>query len=547
MVSAADVNIHRLRLRVPRVQEPRVTASLHTAQWPSPAIDEWLFIRRIQVRAAVPRVATLAASEARLQAGAAADGESPGAVYAAAVRFTSLARLLTCLSWDLFNGRAAQAWFWRRWAHLFGLPSGKALALLWEEHAVELPEVTAQLSERGRLHRIWQAFAPVDVSELLQRIVHALDLPRTVMEPQRTGRPPLSCGLESLPVHLRARWRPVLDGAAVSDTRARLAAVLVALEWHPTYLFDSSAAEFVAALAVELARPSSAHAPEVRRRPRAAPAPKRGDLIGRRGRASVTPTPAVSKAAPEALPTADQVSALERGAETPPRSASSTARAVMTKDGAPLCTKEKTRAKSSRPPAPAPTSPPDGPGPPAADGAQTKAPGVEPYGLYTAEGGLFLLLNFLERPEAQSLLAAHGGMAAMPSGWAWLYRLGEALGMTTTGTMARWLAERMELVDVAQLKELPPLPGGSALVELGERLYRQADAAKSPWGSGLLHCPALVSCTRSHLDVCYPLARASLPVRQTGLDLDPGWIVWLGRVVKFHYVHSPLFEEAGSP
>ncbi len=44
-----------------------------------------------------------------------------------------------------------------------------------------------------------------------------------------------------------------------------------------------------------------------------------------------------------------------------------------------------------------------------------------------------------------------------------------------------------------------------------------------------------VSFTRTTLDVTLPLADADVRIRRCGLDLDPGWMPWFGRVVHFHY------------
>jgi hypothetical protein len=44
-----------------------------------------------------------------------------------------------------------------------------------------------------------------------------------------------------------------------------------------------------------------------------------------------------------------------------------------------------------------------------------------------------------------------------------------------------------------------------------------------------------VAFTRTHVDVTMPLSAADVRVRAAGLDLDPGWVPWLGRVVAFHY------------
>ncbi len=44
--------------------------------------------------------------------------------------------------------------------------------------------------------------------------------------------------------------------------------------------------------------------------------------------------------------------------------------------------------------------------------------------------------------------------------------------------------------------------------------------------------------TRTDLDVTLPLADADIRIRRIGLDIDPGWVPWLGefgRVVRFHY------------
>lgn len=47
--------------------------------------------------------------------------------------------------------------------------------------------------------------------------------------------------------------------------------------------------------------------------------------------------------------------------------------------------------------------------------------------------------------------------------------------------------------------------------------------------------PARLGWGPTHLDAHLPLAGCDLRVRRTGLDLDPGWIAGLGRVVRFHY------------
>lgn len=45
----------------------------------------------------------------------------------------------------------------------------------------------------------------------------------------------------------------------------------------------------------------------------------------------------------------------------------------------------------------------------------------------------------------------------------------------------------------------------------------------------------LVTITPTHVDVWLGLDQVDVRIRRAGLDLDPGWVPWLGRVVCFHY------------
>jgi hypothetical protein len=51
----------------------------------------------------------------------------------------------------------------------------------------------------------------------------------------------------------------------------------------------------------------------------------------------------------------------------------------------------------------------------------------------------------------------------------------------------------------------------------------------------LVHRRGLVLATATHVDVTFPGDVIELPLRRAGLDLDPGWVPWLGRVVAYHY------------
>jgi len=48
-----------------------------------------------------------------------------------------------------------------------------------------------------------------------------------------------------------------------------------------------------------------------------------------------------------------------------------------------------------------------------------------------------------------------------------------------------------------------------------------------------------IRATRTHIDVFFDLTDLDVRIRKAGLDIDPGWVPWLGRVIRFHYVEEP--------
>ena len=51
----------------------------------------------------------------------------------------------------------------------------------------------------------------------------------------------------------------------------------------------------------------------------------------------------------------------------------------------------------------------------------------------------------------------------------------------------------------------------------------------------VLATPAMLHLTRTHVDIVMQLDAVCLPLRMAGLDFDPGWLPRWGRVIQFHY------------
>jgi hypothetical protein len=113
---------------------------------------------------------------------------------------------------------------------------------------------------------------------------------------------------------------------------------------------------------------------------------------------------------------------------------------------------------------------------------------------------------------------------------------------TDLGTrVLRHVASRLQIPDD------DPVVQPLAEVDL---LDRDAEAMASQWMSAarklcrrsarmglsaLVRRHGLIEYTRTHIDVTFPLSRVDIRVRRAGLDIDPGWLPWFGRVVLFHY------------
>ena len=82
----------------------------------------------------------------------------------------------------------------------------------------------------------------------------------------------------------------------------------------------------------------------------------------------------------------------------------------------------------------------------------------------------------------------------------------------------------------AALAQLPALTNMEPLTRLGASRYGDAVWQPKTW-----QMPARLIADSSHINLHFRLNDAQLAVRRVGLDINPGWVPWLGRVVAFHY------------
>ena len=149
-------------------------------------------------------------------------------------------------------------------------------------------------------------------------------------------------------------------------------------------------------------------------------------------------------------------------------------------------------------------------------------------------GGTLYLLNFLNRPQVQAIMEQ--AWQALPNGWAWLYRLGRELELDREDPLCDLMADRLGLESAAELEDLPPIPRRTELLSLAAQWYDPREL----WSPPLLRIPAEFSFTPGHLDLYMDDRQVNLASRLAGLDLNPGWLPWLGTVVTFILIISRI-------
>ena len=51
----------------------------------------------------------------------------------------------------------------------------------------------------------------------------------------------------------------------------------------------------------------------------------------------------------------------------------------------------------------------------------------------------------------------------------------------------------------------------------------------------LVNRRGLIAATDTHIDVIFDLGKTDIRIRRAAIDINPGWLPWLGKVVQFHY------------
>ncbi len=90
--------------------------------------------------------------------------------------------------------------------------------------------------------------------------------------------------------------------------------------------------------------------------------------------------------------------------------------------------------------------------------------------------------------------------------------------------------------------------GHPPVVRLGpDAETAQASLAAAGITGAAFAVPGYVCANRTHVDVVLPLERVDLRVRRAGLDVDPGWVPALRRIIAIHFEDADQLADLGSP
>jgi hypothetical protein len=158
----------------------------------------------------------------------------------------------------------------------------------------------------------------------------------------------------------------------------------------------------------------------------------------------------------------------------------------------------------------------------------------------TQQGGLLCLVNVLASLGFERWLERQAAQAARPFVDALFTQLLDAGTEAPADPQRAWFAQ--STTDAATLAGSDFIEADAGLASSHAlRLWRARlrRALRRRAGIDLhdvLRRQAWVSGTSAHLDVVFPLAEVDLRLRRHGLDSDPGWVPWFGRIVAFHFV-----------
>lgn len=493
-----DRRVGRVRLRAASEDDVRpavalLTDALRTATLPGADEARLVVIRRlavgpIRLRVSPSSLALQLTQAAERVAAEAVPWDAPGAGAAAAVRFPDRAEPLVMLARLLAGRRPADQWFWPMVLPALRAASNRAgrwLALLDEAHT--LPE--AAVIAASIVHEAISAGAD-------QELLSAIPAGRAFRWMRLEGWDDAGALAEPLPgaqrglAHHEAIVRAVREWGP-SDDRVVWLATMVAVQQQPTRSGDRLLPARLAHLLLERFEASPAAAE-------------------RRALLEASMRPGREAVGPDASAPWRNRTAAEDRSEAAVARAQDVAKATSTP-------RTGTIALASGTPRP----------PSVIESSEDAGSPAESVGFYTPYAGLLLIVPVLCRLRFPSWLAVRPDLVESRFPFWLLWFVGMRAGMTDDDPLVAALEVQEDHRD--------GLRDEAALVAWTSAVRHWCRRRARLTVKDLVARPGTVEVTRTHVHATFALSLLDTRVRRLALDVDPGWVPWLGHVIQFHY------------
>ncbi|VUD63010.1 hypothetical protein TDB9533_03156 [Thalassocella blandensis] len=580
--SANATIIGRLKIRGSKDHCQRLQQEFSLMEWPEPDDAAWVFVRKLHVQAPAHRAAADVKSQAKNFVAQNTESEN-------IKRFQSDEAMVSAFACDLLDGNASERWYWQHWSHLFTSNTSSALRQLLSEFISHTSAVLQRLYDARKLEKFWQClteedalrlkaemasqggYRNIDISEIAANIpAYDLAMPTAIHPAWYVSLASLAGKSQKLQwaqmMFARQHW-PLAFAQAPAET---LKTVILWWQMEQTLSplhsdharspkHDQEAAENYSHSSdddrkkTQKGRNSSGydarHSSSIDRSTLASseksvsisassdldiPAISSGDLHNRSTRNDESTTETSHNGSIPFYSEKQIANSLhaDQAENTVPHLHSSSGSnssdhadkkiGVHSTDSAsaPWTLSQNdlnARAMDERSLDMS------------TDVASANLINSGDESFTTQQGGMLFLLNVLRRQEMQQLLADY--WTIYPSGWFWLYRLAELLHVDEDDPLAQFVLQQMGVDANTPLSSVPPLPQAEQIRSLLGQWY----APETLWNKSLLALPARIQTSQSHIDLFAPINSVRLDVRLAGLDVNPGWLPWLGRVVHFHF------------
>jgi hypothetical protein len=162
----------------------------------------------------------------------------------------------------------------------------------------------------------------------------------------------------------------------------------------------------------------------------------------------------------------------------------------------------------------------------------------ERVSVYTPHAGFWFLIPLLMRAGFSRAIQDHPEWIDTQVPWHLLHSLANRLAIEPSDPVQLWLSDhelngsRIEVPE--RFSELSS-EGASVVASWRVAMRRWCRLQANLGLANVVQRPGWVLWNKTHVEVWMPLSDVDLRIRRVGLDLDPGWVPWLGRVIRFYF------------